>query len=138
MLTTYFYILFFFFMTPLPPRSTLFPYTTLFRSSVQVSITFLAVVSGDDQYRRLLPHANHHIDPKVPFLDRCLVRGQVAVDYKQIGFLADAVVHEPLQALSRITEIPVFLQMYISAVVDAKGHEASPGCCWWWWWWWSG
>src|SRR3712207_9176299 len=33
--TTYYYILFFFLMIRRPPRSTLFPYTTLFRSGQQ-------------------------------------------------------------------------------------------------------
>src|SRR5256886_15935142 len=40
-MSTYFYLLFFFLMIRRPPRSTLFPYTTLFRS-----VRWPAVVSG--------------------------------------------------------------------------------------------
>src|SRR5260370_35843932 len=36
---------FFFLMIRRPPRSTLFPYTTLFRSSLMTSITFLGMIS---------------------------------------------------------------------------------------------
>src|SRR5260221_13374544 len=36
------YNLFFFLMIRRPPRSTLFPYTTLFRSMIQVSFVFIS------------------------------------------------------------------------------------------------
>src|SRR5437667_9274200 len=41
--------LFFFLMIRRPPRSTLFPYTTLFRSGVEVDQA--ALVTGEDQLR---------------------------------------------------------------------------------------
>src|SRR5262245_66564062 len=37
-----FFVLFFFLIIPLPPRSTLFPYTTLFRSVEQVGAEHVA------------------------------------------------------------------------------------------------
>src|SRR3712207_6976993 len=40
------YIFFFFLMIRRPPRSTLFPYTTLFRSSLPPSRTEVAVMTG--------------------------------------------------------------------------------------------
>src|SRR5204863_3365927 len=39
---------FFFLMKPRPPRATLFPYTTLFRSNGSGTITLTGVVAGDD------------------------------------------------------------------------------------------
>src|SRR3989442_14678297 len=41
-----FYLFFFFLMIRRPPRSTLFPYTTLFRSMLQVLTYLLAYASG--------------------------------------------------------------------------------------------
>src|SRR4029434_1046265 len=40
---TYIYTLFFFLMIRRPPRSTLFPYTTLFRSCVCVCVSYLSL-----------------------------------------------------------------------------------------------
>src|SRR5688500_20116510 len=39
-------LLFFFFMTRRPPRSTLFPYTTLFRSEVTSPTSYSVVIDG--------------------------------------------------------------------------------------------
>src|SRR5947199_165227 len=47
----YLYIIFFFFMIRRPPRSTLFPYTTLFRSRSSYFVTFrhqLTILSKTD------------------------------------------------------------------------------------------
>ena len=37
--------------------------------------------------------------------------------------------HEPCQASNGIIEIPVFLQVYVTAVVDAQGLKGPPRCC---------
>src|SRR5438045_8217396 len=55
--------LFFFFMIRPPPRSTLFPYTTLFRSSVSAAIGFIAlfgqaVLNGVVMVRRSEEHTS--------------------------------------------------------------------------------
>src|SRR2546429_9998705 len=50
-LATYFFFFFFFLMIRRPPRSTLFPYTTLFRSVDERELAHLAV-AGED---RVLP-----------------------------------------------------------------------------------
>src|SRR5690554_7497358 len=42
--------MFFFFMIPRPPRSTLFPYTTLFRSNK--SLNFIVQLEGKDAFGR--------------------------------------------------------------------------------------
>src|SRR5207249_11832511 len=64
----YFYIIFFFLMIRPPPRSTLFPYTTLFRST-EALLTRLVLgvpattdVSGGREVRS--PHAESQIDRK--------------------------------------------------------------------------
>src|SRR3712207_8671389 len=44
-----FYFLFFFLMIRRPPRSTLFPYTTLFRSVQSIDVKARFLVGGDDQ-----------------------------------------------------------------------------------------
>src|SRR5690554_7348321 len=41
-------------MLPRPPRSTLFPYTTLFRSFVGLIVVLVAVVRGREDQRKLL------------------------------------------------------------------------------------
>src|SRR2546422_7063060 len=51
------FLLFFFLMIRRPPRSTLFPYTTLFRSPV---FSDPAVGSPDDLYRALAGHIVWH------------------------------------------------------------------------------
>src|SRR5262249_44439303 len=52
--------LFFFLMIRPPPRSTLFPYTTLFRSRLAHANTGLAIVP-DDRILWLLPMAHHFV-----------------------------------------------------------------------------
>ena len=42
----FFFLLFFFLMIRRPPRSTLFPYTTLFRSDVDISVVFMVSEKG--------------------------------------------------------------------------------------------
>ncbi len=72
----------------------------------------------------MVGHFDQPVDPEVPFLNRGLVGREVAVDYKQVCLLADSVIHEPTQAPNGVTKISVFLQMYVSAVVDAEGHRS--------------
>src|SRR3712207_7048183 len=52
------YIVFFFLMIRRPPRSTLFPYTTLFRSSIAVDGVSLTVAAVDERgfSVALIPH----------------------------------------------------------------------------------
>src|SRR5690242_9547165 len=56
------YLIFFFLMIRRPPRSTLFPYTTLFRSILTESnkgITLKLADARKDQYRRLAKESNY-------------------------------------------------------------------------------
>src|SRR5947208_4568152 len=53
----------FFLMIPRPPRSTLFPYTTLFRSNLLYPLGGVVVVLIDAGLLRLF-----HNDPRPPFL----------------------------------------------------------------------
>src|SRR2546429_3124085 len=46
----YYHFHFFFLMIRRPPRSTLFPYTTLFRSNVEVAHNVLVASDGDREY----------------------------------------------------------------------------------------
>src|SRR2546430_5762580 len=61
---------FFFLMIRRPPRSTLFPYTTLFRSRMTAGYPFSAVVGHDDLRLALLLNAVH------PAIGGVLVRGR--------------------------------------------------------------
>src|SRR5256885_16669901 len=53
------FLLFFFLMIRRPPRSTLFPYTTLFRSNV--SIIIFVTVCTKDRKRILATDTAHHL-----------------------------------------------------------------------------
>src|SRR5437867_12639878 len=53
-----FFLLFFFLMIRRPPRSTLFPYTTLFRSGLQVGADECAVVSRRPWPAGIVLHAD--------------------------------------------------------------------------------
>src|SRR5256885_15839695 len=44
------FFFFFFLMIRRPPRSTLFPYTTLFRSDIKLQRRFRSLLSGDDEH----------------------------------------------------------------------------------------
>src|SRR5258708_1220199 len=54
MLSDYFFFLFFFLMIRRPPRSTLFPYTTLFRSSVEKGFSW---IRSDTNFDHIGKHA---------------------------------------------------------------------------------
>src|SRR5205807_9474720 len=58
-----FFFLFFFLMIRRPPRSTLFPYTTLFRSHVDQRATTIALVNGSIRLQESLPLGSHGIAP---------------------------------------------------------------------------
>src|SRR5207248_7633198 len=59
--------LLFFLMIRRPPRSTLFPYTTLFRSPEVVGAVDVAVVGdGDGRHARLLAGGEHVLEPGSP------------------------------------------------------------------------
>src|SRR5205814_8065499 len=62
------FFFFFFFMIRRPPRSTLFPYTTLFRSRGRVEIEL--AVHDQDRPARLLSGADRHLRPMAPERDR--------------------------------------------------------------------
>src|SRR5205809_7893433 len=61
LIDTYFFFFFFFLMIRRPPRSTLFPYTTLFRSDVAeagrfgMTLADAIVVSSSGRYGKLTP-----------------------------------------------------------------------------------
>src|SRR3712207_7747731 len=48
--------MFFFLMIRRPPRSTLFPYTTLFRSEILLSGEFVGALAADHHVRAVLHH----------------------------------------------------------------------------------
>src|SRR5438034_11804118 len=59
LLTAFLYIFFFFLMIRPPPRSTLFPYTTLFRSPDGLQ----GEANGLDEGHLLVPQRLHRIEP---------------------------------------------------------------------------
>src|SRR5438105_10291528 len=58
------YLLFFFLMIRRPPRSTLFPYTTLFRSAAIATAAVLTLISLRDSYREMQPPENRPLQSK--------------------------------------------------------------------------
>src|SRR5437870_8105654 len=81
----FFFFLFFFFflLIPRPPRSTLFPYTTLFRSARVGRVAGLALASGrqlerlEEDAGHLLRRAEHELDRKSTRLNS----SHVAISY---------------------------------------------------------
>src|SRR5438445_8756529 len=59
MRSTYFIFIFFFIMIPLPPRSTLFPYTTLFRSGFTTKVVFISTEDPNLNAGRILVRMSH-------------------------------------------------------------------------------
>src|SRR5438552_13980812 len=55
-----FFLFFFFLLIPRPPRSTLFPYTTLFRSGSTASFAWNAPASGAAPTAYLMPRSEEH------------------------------------------------------------------------------
>src|SRR5439155_25443570 len=74
----YFFFIFFFLMIRRPPRSTLFPYTTLFRS--RFGITARMVVHQHDAGRRMQDRRQEHLarmdDRRVEASDRNRFRSE--------------------------------------------------------------
>src|SRR2546425_4957970 len=100
-------IFFFFLMIRRPPRSTLFPYTTLFRSSVAGAIGPLGV--------RIEPFGPTSREEAFAHFQR-QVRGLIAggVD----GFILETFsdvdeIHEALRAVRSVSDLPVIAQMTI-------------------------
>src|SRR2546425_8309063 len=100
-------IFFFFLMIRRPPRSTLFPYTTLFRSSVAGAIGPLGV--------RIEPFGPTSREEAFAHFQR-QARGLVAggVD----GFILETFsdvdeIHEALRAVRSVADLPVIAQMTI-------------------------
>src|SRR2546423_3460157 len=60
-------LIFFFLMIRRPPRSTLFPYTTLFRSSPDVQLRTRPPALGQPHQRQHADHdADRHVQPEDP------------------------------------------------------------------------
>src|SRR5947208_7501930 len=78
-------------MSPPPPTSTLFPYTTLFRSD-----GFAQSVGGNAAERILPPVLQHELDRVGQVLDALLLRPPLAVGTGNLGAVRD----EPLDRKS--------------------------------------
>src|SRR2546427_7958578 len=71
-------IVFFFLMIRRPPRSTLFPYTTLFRSVIRVVVDDLAFLACD----AIVRPATTRLDPTTPMVRRLEQVGGTELDRK--------------------------------------------------------
>src|SRR2546427_2069785 len=69
-----------------PPRSTLFPYTTLFRSLLEEVVRIAEAIGGQDRARRVHHHDadgdQHERDAAEPHVGRELPRHQCSGDRK--------------------------------------------------------
>src|SRR3712207_7951102 len=70
---------FFFLMIRRPPRSTLFPYTTLFRSDGQRAVRPVVLAAS------ARAHATRVVGGALPLLDPDVVRGELVVVAQSIG-----------------------------------------------------
>src|SRR5574341_1689862 len=122
-----FYFVFFFLMIPRPPRSTLFPYTTLFRSGVPVDLPREMIG------RAMVVRKTERIDVE------CVVRGYVSgsgwLDYQKTGEISGNKLMAGLEESQELPE-PIFtpttkaheghdLPITYKDVVEMTGQQAA-------------
>src|SRR2546430_4270518 len=90
-----------------PPRSTLFPYTTLFRSVLRQCQNHLAYGPRERERSRRGANSESHSAPKgrlevrhIDFLNRCVIQSQVACVPDNTNDLPGKSVKSQLQALA--------------------------------------
>jgi hypothetical protein len=94
----------------LPPGSTKY---------IQITLQLSTVISCDQNHRSVVGHFDQPVDPEVPFLNRGLVGGQVAVDHKEVNARLDGICDKPFQALGGIGEVVVFIEVKIASVGES-------------------
>jgi hypothetical protein len=77
------------------------------------------MISCDQNHWSVVGHFNQPVDPEVPFLNCCLVGREVAVDHKEVNAGPDGICDKPLQALSGVGEIAVFIEGEITGVGES-------------------
>jgi hypothetical protein len=86
---------------------------------VQIALQLSTVITRDQNYRGVVGHFDQADDPCVPFLNCGLVRGEVAVDYKEVGARADGICDKPFQTLGGVGEVAVFIEVKITGVTES-------------------
>src|SRR3712207_8649788 len=105
---------FFFLMIRRPPRSTLFPYTTLFRS-----VRLAAAVRADDA-------GEARLDPKLRRLDEALEPRQLEPPYLHIGSPGRIAV--PLRSEEHTSELQSRQYLVCRLLLEKKNNLALPRC----------
>jgi hypothetical protein len=83
---------------------------------VQITLQLCPVITGDQNHRGVVGHFDQPVDPKVSFLNRGFVGGQVTVDHKNINVRLNGICDKPFEALSGVGEVVVFIQVKITSV----------------------
>src|SRR5256886_3433650 len=113
-----FYVFFFFLMIRRPPRSTLFPYTTLFRSAQQPT---LATAEVEDPLRAgHLQGARHCVHPLVGETERLLDRFFGRFDSLRVGKLG-------LRSEEHTSELQSQSNLVCRLLLEKKKHHFG-GC----------
>src|SRR2546422_1135786 len=107
------YVLFFFLMIRRPPRSTLFPYTTLFRSGLDGVIRIGAEVKpGDILVGKITPKSETELAPEEKLLRA--IFGEKAADVKDTSLIVP----------SGVTGI--IMDVKVSSRIDNEQEKLSP------------
>jgi hypothetical protein len=86
---------------------------------IQIALQLSAVISRDQYYGRVVGHFDQHIDPEVPFLNRGLIRREVAVDHKKVYARPDGICDKPFKTLRGVSEVAVFIEVEITSVTES-------------------
>jgi hypothetical protein len=77
------------------------------------------VISCYQDYGCVVGHFDQPVDPCVSFLDCGLVRGEVAVDDKEVNARPNSICDKPFQTLSGVGEVAVFIEVEITGVTES-------------------
>jgi hypothetical protein len=77
------------------------------------------VITRDQYYRSVVGHFDQPIDSEVPFLDRCLVGYEAAVNHKEVNASPDGICDKPFQTMSGVSEVAVFIEVKIAGVAES-------------------
>jgi hypothetical protein len=77
------------------------------------------MISRYQNHRSVVGHFDQPVDPEVPFLNRGLVRCEIAIDHKEVNARLDGICDKPLQALSGVNEVAVLIEVKITSVNES-------------------
>jgi hypothetical protein len=86
---------------------------------IQIAFQLRSMISRYQNHGGVIGHFDQSVDPEVPFLNRGLIRREVAIDYKEVNACPDGICDKPFQALSGIREVAAFVEMKITGVTES-------------------